>query len=81
MFVLGCIVGLVVGWCLGCWVTALRYEEKMEDVRAALNTGLAHIEGRTNIFSTRDPRTVAIQLRQALGEHVNEERGQGWKGV
>jgi hypothetical protein len=41
----------------------------------ALNTALAHIEGRRHIFSTRDPKTVAGILRQALGDRVNEDRG------
>lgn len=61
---------------------AREQEAELEALRAALNTALAHIEGRRGIFSTRDPRTVARIARQALGENVNEDRGatldEGW---
>lgn len=52
-------------------------EAELEALRKAANAALAHVEGRRNMFSTRDPRAVARILRNALGDHVNEDRGRG----
>lgn len=58
-------------------VTAIAEQALVDNSRLvkALNTALAHIEGRRGIFSTREPATVATIIRQALGDRVNEERG------
>jgi len=47
---LGIVIGWGFGWCLGCWVTALRYEFKdpslpvvPQEVREFLTKGLARL--------------------------------------